>query len=66
MTQVITITVRGNGSVLPCPFCGDNNCLVEPYYNESYVRCQKCDTEGPTGDTNECVILWNKRIKQCS
>tara|TARA_R110000824_G_scaffold64245_3_gene167937 strand:+ start:244 stop:579 length:336 start_codon:yes stop_codon:yes gene_type:complete len=63
MSTVITIKAKDNGSVLPCPFCGDNNCLVDPYYNESYIRCQKCDTVGPTGDYNECVRLWNIRVE---
>ena len=47
----------------PCPFCGDDNCLTEPYYDESYVRCQKCGADGPTGDYEECVRLWNIRVK---
>ncbi len=45
----------------PCPFCGDNNAICEPYMNESYVRCQKCGATGPEGDFNDAGILWNER-----
>ena len=45
----------------PYPFCSGNNLLTEPYYDESYVRCQDCKAEGPTGTYDQCGELWNKR-----
>ncbi len=46
-----------------CPFCGSLDLIVEPYYDESYVRCQSCDCDGPTGEYEECQIKWNQRNK---
>lgn len=48
----------------PCPFCGGSNLLTEPYYEESYVHCQDCKTDGPAGDYAECEKLWNKRPRE--
>ena len=44
-----------------CPFCGDKNAICEPYRDKSYVRCQSCHAEGPTGNFKEAGELWNKR-----
>lgn len=47
----------------PCPFCGANNCLVDAYYDESAVRCQKCKATGPEGNYQECQDKWDTRAQ---
>lgn len=51
-----------SNQLVPCPFCGSTNLIVEPHYDESCVLCQSCGTEGPTGDYKACQDKWNKRF----
>jgi translation initiation factor 2 beta subunit (eIF-2beta)/eIF-5 len=48
-----------------CPFCGDCGAICEPNYDESYVRCQKCGANGPTGNFEEAGALWDSRATGC-
>ena len=57
------IVIEGR-ALKSCPFCGDPNVLTDAYYDESAVRCQKCNATGPVGNYSECQRLWNKRIGQ--
>ena len=49
-----------NGAVelLPCPFCGSENIIAEPYGAE-YFCCHNCEASGPMSDTRG--TLWNTR-----
>tara|TARA_R110002049_G_scaffold282589_2_gene462416 strand:- start:728 stop:1261 length:534 start_codon:yes stop_codon:yes gene_type:complete len=51
-------------TLLPCPFCGSKNLIIDPYYDESSVVCQDCKTDGPAGNYVECQRLWNKRPRE--
>ena len=48
-----------NEALKPCPFCGSNDLLMTPHYDESCVTCQSCKCEGPSGNYEECQKLWN-------
>lgn len=48
-----------------CPFCGNyevNVVSVSGEWFAAQVWCDKCEMNGPIGDTEEeAVLLWNKR-----
>ena len=48
----------------PCPFCGSSDLLTEPNYDDSTVRCQSCNAEGPTGNYQGCENKWNDHKEQ--
>lgn len=48
----------------PCPFCGSKEELTEQSVEGHlyYIRCNSCDTEGPTRDgLKEARRIWNTR-----
>lgn len=45
-----------------CPFCGSNKLEQFNYGDEYWVLCKDCDTDGPTGYSEEkAANLWNRR-----
>ena len=48
----------------PCPFCGGKKLAVFGCYEEYYVSCSGCFTEGPSGETyEEATEAWNRRAE---
>lgn len=53
-----------SNQLLPCPFC-DGQSRVAQSDTVFWVKCGKCEAEGPT-DANEkkAVEAWNRRVTQ--
>jgi Lar family restriction alleviation protein len=52
-------------NVLPCPFCGNTDCVVDSTIYHHYVTCLKCRTHGPREWTIQGARdAWNKRTEQ--
>lgn len=60
--------------LLPCPFCGDSEPVVQPFPPEPmglhmladrrpfYLHCENCGADGPGCDTEvEAIAAWNTR-----
>ena len=48
----------------PCPFCGSKDVyLHENTLGDSYVRCPKCSTTGPSSSSEEQAVKWWNMIK---
>jgi Lar family restriction alleviation protein len=46
----------------PCPFCGNDDCVVDTTGFSYYVTCLKCEAHGPLeGTKEEAMGAWNKR-----
>lgn len=52
-------------NLLPCPFCGEKECLFihkDKETKDSFVHCCHCDCYGPLELTKKAAIdAWNKR-----
>ena len=49
--------------LLPCPFCGGDGTYTLNEYGDYYVKCLKCDTEGPIAcNTDVAIDAWNTRL----
>jgi Lar family restriction alleviation protein len=52
-------------NVLPCPFCGNTDCVVDSTVYHHHVTCLKCETHGPMEETIQGARdAWNKRTEQ--
>ena len=48
----------------PCPFCGGRKLSVHGWSNQYWVECYSCETEGPSGETqDEAIESWNRRAE---
>jgi hypothetical protein len=52
-----------NNELKPCPFCGSDNIILNPYGDESVYFCENCQAEGPAGIVPEAQRLWNNRYQ---
>lgn len=58
-----------SGSLLPCPFCGENSDKVRAYGSDApgsiaHVACELCEASGPRmrdGTRAEAIEAWNRR-----
>jgi Lar family restriction alleviation protein len=47
-----------------CPFCGNEDCVVDNTDFCHYVACLKCEARGPMEQTiGEAIAAWNKAMK---
>lgn len=57
---------KSSNELKPCPFCGNNEVRLyfdQPdIYQNDWVVCDMCDTEGPDGKSaSKAALAWNKR-----
>jgi Lar family restriction alleviation protein len=46
----------------PCPFCRNDDCVVDSTVIFYHVTCLKCEARGPKEDTvEEARAAWNRR-----
>jgi Lar family restriction alleviation protein len=44
-----------------CPFCGNDDCVLEATFHSFFVECQKCGARGPLEIFEEQAIdAWNQ------
>lgn len=44
-----------------CPFCGSNDLLAVPFYDESCIECANCKMQGPISTYDKLENVWNDR-----
>lgn len=50
------------GELLPCPFCGASDVLLDDAPAFATIYCENCGAEGaPSLDPNEAAAAWNRR-----
>lgn len=51
-------------ALLPCPFCGADNCIIYDDLVIFYCGCRSCGTTGSTSSyQNGAVAAWNRRAQ---
>lgn len=52
----------GTPDLLPCPFCGASDVLVDDDPAFATIYCENCGAKGaPSLDHNEAAEAWNRR-----
>ncbi|MCP4493268.1 MAG: restriction alleviation protein, Lar family [Gammaproteobacteria bacterium] len=46
--------------LLPCPFCGGNDLVLQEGHSFEWIVCKGCAAEGPA-EVDENNLLWNTR-----